>query len=387
MNQSTRTEVAPFGLRPAHLSIPRYRDETPNLHIIISTGSGTGEARKFFDNVVKATLNSIQLHERDYRLHTTESDNHITDFSRDIFLPRANEGIAQTILLLSGDGGIVDIVNVLLSSPQSDSYVKPVIGLFPLGTGNALANSIGLTHGSTRGLRSLLRGKPHSLPTFVATFSPGSEFLIDDGKGTAPLSTSENGFGIVYGAVVCSWALHASLVAESDSSEYRKYGAERFKMAAQELLAPSNSSASHAYKGKITLIREGQEGLENTLMLDRREHMYILATLVSNLEEKFTISPNSVPLDGQLRLVHFGALSAPEVMKIFGLAYQGGLHINYSGVHYDDIKGVRIDLEEQESRWRRICIDGKIVTVDEGGWVEIRKELRDVLDIIVDLED
>lgn len=372
---------------PPHFLIPRYHDDTPNLHIVISVKSGIGEARQFYDDVLKNVLDSLDCNSASYKLHTTESDRSITDLSQTVFLPRANEGVAQTILLLSGDGGIVDVVNVLLSFARSESYVKPVIGLLVLGTGNALANSTGLNRGSTKGLRSILKGKPRSLPTFTATFSPGSEYLVDEGKSTDPLPTSNMGLGFVYGAVVCSWGLHASLVADSDTAEYRKYGSDRFQMAARELLVPSDGSASHIYRGRITLFRKDDKGREDSLMLERREHMYILTSLVSNLEERFEISPHSKPLDGQLRLVHFGAIASTDVMRIMGLAAQGGLHIRDDSVGYDDIDGMRIDFEETDGHWRRVCVDGKIVMVNEGGWVEVRQGQRDVLDIIADLDD
>lgn len=371
---------------PSHLLIPRYHDETPNVHIVISSRSGIGEARQFYDDVLKKALDALECNSSSYTLHTTESEKSITNLARLIFLPRANEGVAQTILLLSGDGGVVDIVNVLLSSARSEFYVKPVVGLLALGTGNALANSMGLNRGSTKGLRTILKGKPHSLPTFTATFSPGSEYVVDEGRSTEPLATSNQGLGAVYGAVVCSWALHASLVADSDTTEYRKYGRDRFQMAAKELLVPSDRSASHIYRGRITLFRKGHEGHEDSVTLERHEHMYILASLVSNLEDKFTISPHSKPLDGQLRLVHFGAIAISDVMRIMGLAAQGGLHIEDDSVGYDDIDGLRIDFEEKDGRWRKICVDGKIVMVNEGGWVEVRPGQEDVMDIIAEFD-
>ena len=369
-----------------HLSIPRgLDDDAPNLHVIISIRSGTGEAQSFFDNVVRKTFEAVGLEEQAYRVHVTESERSVTELARTVFLPRANDGIAQTILLLSGDGGIVDVVNVLLSSSQSLRYVKPAIGLVSMGTGNALANSTGLNHGITRGLGNFFRGTPHSLPTFTANFSPGSEFLIDEGRNSEPLPLSDAGSGIVYGAVVCSWALHATLVADSDTTEYRKHGTTRFQMAAKELLAPSDGSEPHVYRGKITLIKKDRDGRETHHILERHEHMYILATLVSNLEEKLTISPDSKALDGQLRLVHFGPVSSAEVMRILGMAFQGGGHVQEETVGYENVGGLRIDFDEKESRWRRVCVDGKIVRVSEGGWVEVRKSTRDILDIIADL--
>ncbi len=371
--------------RPPHLFIPRGPDDIPNLHVVISIRSGRGEAQNYFDNVVRNAFEAVGLKEHAYQAHITKSEGSITSLTRTVFMPRANNGIAQTILLLSGDGGIIDVINVLQSSRQSFRYVKPAIGLVVMGTGNALANSTGLNRGTTKGLGSFIRGIPHSLPIFTASFSPGSEFLVDEGRSSEALPLSDAGSAVVYGAVLCSWALHASLVADSDTTEYRKHGADRFQMAAKELLAPSDGSKPHVYKGKITLIKTDQNGRETHHVLERPEHMYILATLVSNLEEKLTISPGSKPLDGQLRLVHFGAVSSAEVMRILGMAFQGGGHVKDEMVGYENIDGLRIDFDEKDSRWRRVCVDGKIIRVSEGGWVEVRKSTRDVVDIIADL--
>ena len=203
----------------------------------------------------------------------------------------------------------------------------------------------------------MLRGTPSAIPTFTAKFSSGSALLVDEGRRTIPLlelsdgvEEVSRGVSLLHGAVVCSWGLHASLVAESDTAEYRKHGSERFSMAAKELLSPSDGSAPHAYRGRVTIFRS--DGKEE--VLERKEHMYILATLVSNLEEKFRISPHSKPLDGQLRLVHFGVLDSEEILKVLGLAFDSGKHVEDERVGYEPVEGFRIDFEEENERWRRI---------------------------------
>jgi len=297
------------------------------------------------------------------------------------------------VILLSGDGGVVEIVNALLQKgSKSSKYIKPVISQLPLGTGNALFNS---THRISpesqervaippsiyvQCLRTLLRGQPHPLPIFKASFSPGARFLSDEGRVATPIHNNT-----LYGAVVASYGLHSTLVADSDTTEYRKHGIQRFGMAAKELLSPSDGSEPHRYKGKVTLITRDSAGEEIYQPLERSEHMYILATLVSKLEEHFTISPSSQPLDGQLRLVHFGPLPAQEVMRIMGLAYQGGSHVKDKEVGYEAIDGLRIEFEEHDARWRRVCVDGKIVRVGKGGWVEVRRERRDVVDVVANV--
>lgn len=359
----------------------------PILYVVLSIGSGTGEAQEFFNNVVEPAFTASGIYPFSYYVHTTDSNKSIARFISAVILPRANEGVSQTILLLSGDGGVVDTVNVLLSSNRSGQYVKPAIGLVAMGTGNALANSIGLNRDLTRGLRHFYRGQARPLPTFIARFSPDSNIMLDEGRTAEPIAPVAADVGEMYGAVVCSWALHASLVADSDTAEYRKFGSQRFQMAAKELLSPFDGSAPHVYKGQITLFKLDKNGHETRQILSAQEHGYILATLVSNLEEKLTISPHSKPLDGQLRLVHFGAIPCEDVMKILGLAFQGGAHVNNEAVGYESIEGVRIDFDEPNDRWRRVCVDGKIVRVGESGWVEVRKNASvDVLDIVADLE-
>lgn len=367
---------------PKHLFVPPYRDGTSSLHIIISTRSGAGEAQHLFDTLLKGLLDSIELDDKQYSIHVTESETSVSDLARTCILPRANEGVAQTVLILAGDGGVFDMINALCSSPRTNSYVKPILGLLALGTGNALAHSTGLIRGSDKGLKTLFRGKPYVLPTFTATFSPGAHFVTDEGNGTELLPALDNGYGIVYGAVVCSWALHASLVADSDTSEYRKFGKDRFQIAAKELLFPSNGSNTHIYKGKITLFKKDSHGHQHDVILERLEHLYVLASLVSNLEEKLKISPRSKPLDGQLRLLHIGPIPGADVMNVMGLAYQDGRHVNTEVVGYDDIIGFRIDFDEENDRWRRICIDGKIIVIKEGGWISVRTETMDFVDIV-----
>lgn len=356
-------------------------------HVIISGGSGTGKAEIFYEQAVKPTLETLfpKGHEN-FLTHLTESATTIQELTNDILFPTANAGITLRIILLSGDGGVIDLLNGLLSQAPSSNYKPPLVVLLPLGTANALYHSInaGNTALDSWGLKGLSatgswrRGKP--LPIFTASFSPGARLLTNEARDEEQLpQDSKSGRPILHGAVVCSWAMHASLVADSDTAEYRKFGIDRFKMAAKEALYPADGSPPHPYRASVSVLH----GSDWT-PLPSEEHMYVLATMVSNLEKPFCISPNSKPLDGSLWLVHFGPTSGDEAMRVMGLAYQGGKHVEDPMVKYEAIDGLRIEFKEKEDRWRRVCVDGKIVTVEEGGWVEIRKEERRVLDVVVD---
>jgi len=207
----------------------------------------------------------------------------------------------------------------------------------------------------------MMRGRPKPLPSFEVRFSPAAKLVTDEGRGRESLRDADNDEGIMYGAVVISWGLHASLVAMSDTAEYRKHGLQRFKMAAEQLL-----KQSHRYKGKVKWRKaDGQWG-----ELAGLEHSYILATMVSNLEEHFQISPATKPVDGTLRLVSIGPEPASDIMRILGLAYQSGQHVSDPKVTYEEIEGLRIEFDEDDEDWRMVCVDGKIVAVAQGGWVE-----------------
>jgi hypothetical protein len=261
----------------------------------------------------------------------------------------------------------------------------------PLGTGNALFHSLHrpspLPSIYIQGLRTLLHGNPKPLPIFRASFSPGSRFLSNEGQTATPIPNNT-----LHGAVVASYGLHATLVADSDTTEYRKHGDKRFGLVAKDLLFPEDGAPPHAYKAGVTLFKPG--GNE---VIQRKEHGYILASLVSNLEKTFTISPASKPLDTQLRVVHFGATSGNKTMEIMKEAYNDGHHVGMDwedeqgtgNVGYEEVEGLRIEFQEkgEDWKWRRCCIDGLIVGVEEGGWVEVRrvKPGDEAVEVVVDV--
>lgn len=358
------------------------RDEFgTNFHVIVSTGSGTGQASEVWTHLLKPFLDFVRDNatEERYQLHFTTSETTVSDLTKSVFLPRANAGVAQSIVLLSGDGGLVDITNTLLSQPHSQKYQKPNIAILPLGTGNAMAHSSGITKDKTLGLSTLVRGSPKEIPLFHATFSPGARLLANEAREEYELPLYNN-TPTCHGAVVCSWGLHAGLVADSDTAHYRQFGAERFKMAAKEALYPSDGSPPHPYHGNISILRAGASEWKP---IERKEHGYVLATLVSHLEAGFHISPASQSLDGKLRLLHFGPMGGEEAMQVMTGAYQGGKHVEDERVGYEEIEGLRIEFDEEDGRWRRVCVDGKIVRVERGGWVQVVSGAgRGVVDLI-----
>ncbi|KAE8334545.1 hypothetical protein BDV24DRAFT_24667 [Aspergillus arachidicola] len=383
------TSLSPT-LRSQYLctELPRHlcSNET-EIHIIISTASGTGAAKHLYRNILQPFL--LQLGVCDYNVHETRSSQTITELCKSDFLPCAQAGIHKTIILLSGDGGIVDVVDAIYSAPWH-SITRPTIVLVPTGTGNAMASSLGLTLYPTSWLKELLRGRPRPLPTFGAKFSPGAQYVTEEGCSRASISANpktKHEVPIVHGAVVASWGIHAALVADSDTTEYRRFGADRFKLAAEELLFPPNGAESHRYAGTISLTKWDSEAKsEYVETMEIKEHMYVLATMVPRLEREFVISPKSVPLDGRLRIIHFGPVPSEKAMQLMASAYQGGQHVFDRSVLYSEIERLRIVFSETDERWRRVCIDGRIIAVECDGWMEIYKEPECLLNILTSFE-
>ncbi|KAI9803148.1 MAG: hypothetical protein M1833_001219 [Piccolia ochrophora] len=360
---------------PPHLSVPSSA-HGPNIHILISTHSGAGHASAFNSAVLQPLLSHLSISTTDYSIHHTQSATTLHDLTTTVFIPRARLSIPQTLILLSGDGGVHEISDSLLSPsflPHPESYLAPTLCLVPLGTANALAHSIQTPPTRTYGLSALLKGSPSPVPFLRATFSPGSRPFPPD---NTPLPVSAKQCPptpILHAAIVVSYGLHASLVANSDTPAYRAHGSSRFQLAAQELLHPPAGGPPHPYAATVSFLPTNSPQPVTWTPIRRSNHAYILLSLVSNLEASFTISPHSTPLSPRPHLIHFGALPAEKIEALMQAAYAGGKHVDDENVGDEVVEGTRVEMREAEGEWRRVCVDGRIVEVEEGGWVEVRR--------------
>lgn len=355
---------------PSHLRPPRP------VHVVVSTKAGTGLAEKAWEAVARPLLELLQGLGRGesaatgYSVLVTQNENSVKEFARGSL---SSSGAEQTVILLSGDGGTSDLLNA-----RDPSSPAPTITALPLGTGNALFHSIHKPLYSpdgpsplTLGLRTLCQGAPSPLPIFAARFPPGSKLVR-----AAEDPESWEDVREVLGAVVFSHGFHASLVWESDTPRYRAHGAARFRMVAEGLL-----HKSHAYEVSVSIRRSGEGAFQPLQRVsgepgsdgDVAEVGYLLVAMVSNLEKTFAISPAGEPLDGRMRLVHFGAVGGERTMEIMRAAYDGGKHVEMGDVGYEEVEVVEVDVLEEDARWRKICVDGIIVEVPRGGRVCLEK--------------
>lgn len=114
--QVTHADSLPESFLERHLlkDLPTYLESDNKIYVLISTLSGTGLAESFFDEVLHQVLLSVGLTETQFNEVRTRDPNSVTELARYHLLPNAVRGRKQTVLLLSGDGGIVDTVNGLL---------------------------------------------------------------------------------------------------------------------------------------------------------------------------------------------------------------------------------------------------------------------------------
>ncbi|KAK8042771.1 TRM-domain-containing protein [Apiospora phragmitis] len=423
---------------PEHLRAADNR----KVHLVVSTSSGMGLALDFYNSVLQPLLGGFGLSaavpgddgdgkSSSLNLVTTRDAQSIREFAASLPL-----GVEHTVVLMSGDGGIMESLNGKATVDDDDedgpAMVRlrplPLIAMLPLGTGNALFNSLhkgvyaaceaesAAPSPLALGLRTLLRGRRAPLPSFRVDFSPGSWQISYRGAvATVPGAAVEEQLSPVthlYGAIVASYGFHAQLVWESDTPAYRKHGAKRFGMVAAELLKESH--AYHARVERKLLLPPSSEAGQQPQPIGRQDrHAYVLATLVSNLERTFTISPASRPLDGALRLVHFGPVGGERTMEIMTQAYNDGQHVGMNwkrattaaadenggedkgkeeeeeeeeeeGVAYEQVGEVRVVTHEADARWRKVCVDGTIVELPLEGSMTVRTESAPHLEILVD---
>ncbi|KAK6827721.1 hypothetical protein PG987_011062 [Apiospora arundinis] len=385
------------------------------VHLVVSTRSGTGLALDFYKSVLQPLLTDFGLpaptvpgddksHNLGLNLVVTRDAQSIREFAAS--LPPKGE---HTVVLMSGDGGIVESLNGKAPTDENKVERRRLVVACRLlrccRWALAMPSSTLCTRASTRpaaplvlGLRTLLRGVPVPLPSFRVDFSPGSRQIsyrdAASAGGSAPGAVGEQLSPVnhLYGAIVASYGFHAQLVWESDTPEYRKHGAKRFGMVAAELL-----KESHGYDALVERRHVSTSTASSSLGLagppepiHRPRHAYVLATLVSNLERTFTISPASRPLDGALRLVHFGPVGGERTMEIMTQAYnEGGTRgeeeeEKQDGVGYEQIGEVRVVTHEEDARWRKVCVDGTIVELPLEGSMTVRTESAPHLEILVD---
>jgi Diacylglycerol kinase catalytic domain len=216
------------------------------------------------------------------------------------------EGI--TLVLISGDGTLHDIVNTLHSAraKREDPFPSIRIVLIPGGTANAMHSTFfppPPTESAAEptllaSLLSFLSATPRLIPLKIASTSISSPVSPDnDESGVGPTSTSDDGGrnGVV-SVVVTSTSLHAAILHDSEVLRATIPGTERFKLAAEQ-------NSTTWYRARARLLGPVQrydvttdafvpvEEKEEPLELQGPFAYFLSTVIVDRLEPLFRIAP------------------------------------------------------------------------------------------------
>lgn len=396
-----------------------YPPQFNSLTIINSvTSGGANQSSSIYSNVLKPLLERFGVQ---HEYIETESADTIPNLARSL-VPSSNVGggdvgdetqqQVKTVLVMGGDTSIVEFANALTDPKPSRSAAVAAaaaavnIVCIPTGSGNAISLSLGHTS-VPHSISRFFLGTLQPLANFKVVFPSGASVVKPDTElpTTVPTTDADGRFaavGHIHTFAVASWGLHAALVADSDSAEYRrKYpGIERFKKAAEDnMTRPQTYSltANLAPSSTTTAVRVNgpPEHRNQPLTTLTGTYSYFNFLLVNQLEKGYLISPaTQAPSSLDLHLVAVPYQeSVAELGKIVMAPYSEGAHIGMDTVEYvkvskakpnasndgkeeeEEVVAAVVAPQETEPMKQRWCLDGQVVLVpaSQPGDLEDRK--------------
>lgn len=119
--QITDVENPPADFIVRHLfqGLPAYLKLKPeDIHIVISSGSGNGGASTFFVDTLMPLLEGVCFDHHCYQALFTDSGDSVHRLAYTKLKDNACKGVKQTVILLSGDGGVGDLLNGLAGAER-----------------------------------------------------------------------------------------------------------------------------------------------------------------------------------------------------------------------------------------------------------------------------
>lgn len=355
---------------------PALAKANRNYTLIESTTQG--HAQDYFLTNIKPILTDLVQ-----SLTTT-----ITSFAHDA----SNNSIPPSsatlqVMVVGGDGTVHEIVNGVLrgveGTPFASEQFRPRIefALIPMGTGNAIATSLGIT-GVQDALDRFLAER--AVPLRVMTVSTRSKDA--NAVSDSNINSNSNYKGWVprvYTVVVNSFGLHCATV--YDSEAFRHLGNERFRMAAMK-----NVENLKQYKGQISVYGDVQtydrtaKGLAAVSSLDATKptmvlpgpFTYMLLTKQAFLEPGFRPTPLAGTSDEWMDLLAVQNVGQAEIMAMFG-GTSTGEHIGLETVEYLKVKALELETPEKG----RLCIDGEFMDIEAGAEGAVRIEMEEKKDV------
>ncbi|KAG0212542.1 hypothetical protein BGX28_006141 [Mortierella sp. GBA30] len=330
-----------------------------------------GHAHSYFEETVKKTLADMG--------HSFEANDSAT--STEIQHPQSTSIPPLRVMVLGGDGTVHEIVNGILRGLAvdisstfltQDSKPRIELGVFPVGTGNAIATSLGILS-VTEAMDRFLAG--NAVPLRVVKVLTRSQEISTGSLQSWKLHA--------YTVVVNSFGLHCATV--HDAEGYRSLGNARFKLAVLK-----NVALLKQYEGRLDLYGpvqrydrelremvpasdestlEEEEDANPSLMLSG-SFTYLMLTKQASLEPGFTPTPLASTSDDWLDVLAVQNVGRSEILQILGAA-KNGQHIQHKHVEYYKAKVIELETPVKE----RLCVDGEFMYIEAGPQGRVRFEV------------
>jgi hypothetical protein len=74
-----------------------------------------------------------------------------------------------------------------------------------------------------------------------------------------------------------------------------------------------------------------------------------------------------------MSVVQIGPMTGEGLMGVMKAVYNNSSHLRMEDVTFmEGVKEVQFVIDEDDERWRRICVDGDIVIVEKGAVISVR---------------
>ncbi|KAI0049677.1 hypothetical protein FA95DRAFT_816161 [Auriscalpium vulgare] len=376
------------------------------LIVIYNPASGSTSGKALTDDTLLPLLTSHHI--TPDKIAATERPNHSGELVLDFLssLPAGEKSV--TVILVSGDGTLHEIVNALWAKRRERQTPYPDINfvLIPGGTANALHSTLFPPPTAPDATSKSPSESDSTLLASLRVFLSSIPRIIPLTVGSTTISSDSSSPETVLTTVVASTSLHASILADSEALRASLPGIERFKVAA-EANATRWYHAQATLTGPVSRYDPATSAFipleEQTLQLEGPFAYFLSTTNVDRLEPAFRIAPfqrpglNSVDVlvVRPRRDVSLGGKDGEEertafknrLWGILGGAYANGTHVEsrYDDgeviVEYFRAKGWEWEPDEKDEKAHLLCADGTIFTVPKGGKVVSTVLSRDAHDL------
>lgn len=239
---------------------PSERMKFRNLYIIDSIKSGTGRTANndIYNIIIKPILQKMKI---EFTYYRTDSCDSIEKFAKTFDTKNSN-----TLMFISGDTSISEFLNNMTITNDPHSISQLNVLPIPMGTANALANSLNYfcpIEVLSNWLNETCIAKP--LPLYKAIFPDNTSVIF---------------------FIILSLGFHANLLHACEAPEYKEMGVERFQVASSRILRDydlnlkikmQDNTESYSYFALINVPRLEENYLPSPLSDTSKEQLHLLA--------------------------------------------------------------------------------------------------------------